>query len=492
MLVDGEMARIVEQMELALSKGSSDIYQRGDQLVQLLPVPDAPPRISILDEPAVTFRLSKTVKFRKFASRGKGEAARLEAVRTDPVPKYVKSLLSSKRWPTIRVLNGIIDAPTLRSDGSILQDPGYDKATGLYAAIGTGWPRIAEHPTHDDARRAIVELLEPFKEFDWSDNASISAFVCLILATLIRESLPKAPAMLIDAAQAGSGKSMLTDCASIIATGTAAPLEPFPENDDEEIRKIILSKAIGAQRMLTFDNVRTGWGIDSPALNMLLTSEQFGGRILGQSKSVNVPTRMSVVFTGNNIRPIGDLVRRCVGIRLIPSVEFPQNRTFAIPDLVGYVTEHRKRLAVAALTILRAHTVASRPQCGLHPVGSFEVWSRTVRAAAVWVGLADPAASQTRFQADDDDREAVHSLLAALARLYPASAEFKARDIYAVWAMNEDLREAIRPARDGQAPSLESIGRILAARKDRKCAGLVLRSSRHRENALTYWIERDA
>jgi putative DNA primase/helicase len=51
------------------------------------------------------------------------------------------------------VLSGVINAPTLRADGSMLSKPGYDSATGLlFAPNGSEFPDIPDRPSHAEAK----------------------------------------------------------------------------------------------------------------------------------------------------------------------------------------------------------------------------------------------------------------------------------------------------------------------------------------------------
>src|SRR5207248_1804279 len=69
------------------------------------------------------------------------------------------------RW-TFRKLNGVVHAPTLRADGSLLTTAGYDPASGLlYDPNGVDYPAIDDKPTRADALAAVEVLKEPFCEF---------------------------------------------------------------------------------------------------------------------------------------------------------------------------------------------------------------------------------------------------------------------------------------------------------------------------------------
>ena len=64
-------------------------------------------------------------------------------------------MAAQERW-RFRVLTGVIAAPTMREDGSLLLDDGWDKASGLYLDKGgVGFPAIPNVPTRADALAAL-------------------------------------------------------------------------------------------------------------------------------------------------------------------------------------------------------------------------------------------------------------------------------------------------------------------------------------------------
>ena len=66
-----------------------------------------------------------------------------------PQTAVLNAALAPKEWPDLRPLLGIVGAPVLRPDGTLLQQPGYDPATCLYLAskvplepVRRPWPRL--------------------------------------------------------------------------------------------------------------------------------------------------------------------------------------------------------------------------------------------------------------------------------------------------------------------------------------------------------------
>jgi len=85
-----------------------------------------------------------------------------------------------------------------------------------------------------------------------------------------------------------------------------------------------------------------------------LTGEQMEGRLLGTSSTAALSTRTLFMSSGNNVRPLGDMIRRTIVINLDPRVETPSSRQFARPDLLNELRRDRTKYVTAALTVVQA------------------------------------------------------------------------------------------------------------------------------------------
>ena len=106
-------------------------------------------------------------------------------------------------------------------------------------------------------------------------------------------------------------------------------------------------------------------------------------------------------------------------IRLAAMQENPEERTdFEHGNLLAWVADsNRPRLAIAALTILRAYFVAGRPVQAGGVWGSYESWSALVRGSIVWAGLTDPLKTRETAKADDQSGAIVRGLIGGLLKL---------------------------------------------------------------------------
>jgi putative DNA primase/helicase len=85
--------------------------------------------------------LSRAAVWKRFDRRSK------TTVRIDPPMPVVHLLLSREGEWRFPLLRGVITTPTIRSDGSLLIEPGYDAPTGLLLVAPPALPPIPAHPT---------------------------------------------------------------------------------------------------------------------------------------------------------------------------------------------------------------------------------------------------------------------------------------------------------------------------------------------------------
>jgi hypothetical protein len=164
---------------------------------------------------------------------------------------------------------------------------------------------------------------------------------------------------------------------------------------------------MSGERLVLFDNLDGKFG--NAVLDAALTATSWTDRILGINRMAKCPLYVSWFATGNNVAIAADTARRICHVRLESDRERPEQRQdFKHADLLGYIGEHRTELLTAALTILRGYICAGHPDMNLSAWGSFEGWSRLVRAAVFWVGLPDPG--ETRIQLQDQADTAAESM----------------------------------------------------------------------------------
>lgn len=112
----------------------------------------------------------------------------------DPPMSIVRTLLARRGRLRFPSLTGVVNVPMMRADGSILDAPGYDAATGLlFDPLGITFPPIPNRPTRNDAEKALVRLNDVIKDFPFVEQMHRSVALSAILTGCCRRSLQTAP-----------------------------------------------------------------------------------------------------------------------------------------------------------------------------------------------------------------------------------------------------------------------------------------------------------
>lgn len=404
-IMAGEIHRVVDAAEQELAQ-SRRHYQRGSLIVTVVTDPGTrETRVQDVSQPALVRALAGVATWERFDARAQ------DWVRIDPPARHAAVLFDANSYTHLPVLNGLARQPYLRPDGSLMTVAGYDSATGMFGVFDTREFSIPENPSRSEAEQALAVLQDMLAEFSFAAKTDRAAALAAILTAVIRPSLPLAPMFHAQAHVVGSGKSYLCELITAFATPQCGTPTTFPA-DDEECRKLLLAELLSAPAVIQFDNL-TGDLVAHKSLCTVLTSEFLAGRILGVSKTASVSTRALFLSSGNNVGPVQDMTRRCITIRLDPSLEIPAARTFTRPDLVRDLRSERGRHVSAALTIVRAWIVAGRPKTTCKSLASYGDWSDLCRQPLLWLGCDDPTASVFEAMAEDPDRETLARLLVA-------------------------------------------------------------------------------
>jgi hypothetical protein len=467
--------KVIDEAIAALAV-RKDVFQCNGELVHIV-IDDRPlarktssggpaPRKRVIPLPLLRDMLSECAQFLSF-KKGK-DSAPGEWVKTHPPDFAVKGVAARGQYALVRHLESIVESPMLRPDGTILDEPGYDERTGILYSPTIDFDRVLSHPTLADAQRALAELREVFADFPFLKAMHEAAALASLLTMFARHAFEgPAPLTLIDGNTRGCGKGLLADAMGHIATGRPIPVMANPK-DDAEMAKTITSLADVGASIILIDNIEGDLG--SPSLDMALTGRVWTGRRLGVNQMVQAPIKFTWLATGNNVRLVGDLVRRVEHVRLESPEEKPEERTgFRHENLRVWVVEHRAHLVIACLTVLRGYIVAGRPNMRLKPWGSFEAWTDLVRASIVWVGLPDPGATRDDLaEACDTEGNCLAALIDALEISDPERSGLTTSQILQLVGRSGNdhaaLRDAINelcPTRDGKPPSTRILGKKL-------------------------------
>lgn len=401
--IGGRIHNLRDVAEQELAKRGR-YYQRGGLIVTIITDPTTKEVMSKeVSVPALTIALASVVGWEKYNMRSK------DWVAIDPPTKIVTALHDSSAYRYLPALNGIINQPYLRPDGTLMSKAGYDEATDLFGVFNSNEFDIPDEPTKKDAEIALELISGLLSEFFFATEADKTAALSAILTASIRPSLSLAPMFHVRAPQISSGKTFLCAIVSAFATPQRSAPTIFPR-DDEECRKLLLSEFLRAPAVIEFDNL-TGDLVAHKSLCAALTSEFLKGRILGVSKTTSVSTRALLLSSGNNVGPVQDMTRRCLTINLDPECENPASRVFKNPDILSDLHRDRAKYVTAALTVIRAWIIAERPISKCRPLTSFEEWSNLCRQPLMWLGLTDPTEPLFELMSDDPDQMILGLLL---------------------------------------------------------------------------------
>lgn len=509
-IVGTDMKPIVNAAESALLSAGVGIYQRARMLArvttdgaQIKGIERAPDTPTIEPVPRAWLR-------EEMGSSAQWRSQSKDGVRNVQPPMWaVDTLLARGSWQFL-YLTAVVESPCLRADGTVLDTPGYDERTGLLYLPSCNIPAIPENPSQADAQRALGTLSEPFADFPFaapdseetSEKTSWAATLAAALTPFARHAIDGCvPMFSVSAPTRGTGKTLLVDTLSLIATGRLATRATQADDDAEE-RKRLVALCLAGDSVVLLDNVERP--LRSTVLSMALTARAIRDRLLGGNLMVTVPMNGVWFVTGNNLQFRGDLSRRVVPILLDPSVEFPEERAgFRHDDLLGWVQQERGRLVAAALTILRAFVVAGKPQQKLTPYGSFEQWAMLVRTCVAWLTGIDPTGGRKALREQDTDHETLSALLATWANEVGEGPKKRAtvaqlvERCEAAGGLYDADATALRDALgalctdyDGKRLDRRRIGYALRQYRDRIAEGRALRRGEKGKAGAEWWVEK--
>jgi hypothetical protein len=325
-------------------------------------------------------------------------------VQINPPDDVIEALLTRGDWD-FPSAHGIINTPTLRRDGSLLCVSGYDRTTGLWykSPLNFTLPPMADEPTRDDALAALKLLEDLVDEFPFVDDVARSVAIAGLMTPVLRGAFKVAPLFFIHKPEAGTGASYLVELISCLATGR--PAAPFKASSDpKELTKELSAAAFEAKPILNLNNIT--FDLASPDLAQMVTEGVLDIRPFGKNDELRTcDCRGTTSFAnGNNVRIVGELVRRVVNCRIDAKMECPEHRVFRHKPVEEVLAARGKYLA-AVFTIARAYKVAGEPQIeAAKAIAGFEEWSRWVQRPLLWLGRADPFVSQEGARAQDPER----------------------------------------------------------------------------------------
>lgn len=384
----------------------------------------------------------------------------IKEVRELVMPKTCGTILGRRDWPLLQ-LRGIVTAPVVRQDGTIVQAPGYDRVTGLYMHPRVPLRRLHPEVTEESVERAKkVVLGQMLADFPFVNDSDRAQYLGALLSPIIRHYVPgPTPLLVITGTSQGSGKTLLMDAFGYIY-GLA--VTQWPEND-AELRKAVTAKLWDCgDPVIAMDNLPNGHVIKSPILSSLATSATWSDRLLGSTSSVTIPNDRLWVLTGNNLSTGGDNARRTLWVRLDPNCPNPDQRDdFIVGDLRQWLEQNASTVVAALVTMVRGWLAAGAKTMNTR-MGDYSRWASTVAGildyldVPGWLANRDDAATGM----DEEAQE-----WAAFLTAWHNTPELSSRTVTTKELVA--LKEVVPRLHNGDLPSTKQLGHWLKARQGR-------------------------
>jgi len=486
----------LQELDAALAASELLIFQRSGKVVLVSVTTDCEqeevrraanaPVIREISVPAAQQLAMKVAKFTRWDGRKKG-----------PVPGEcprdlaVHYLEKADGWG-LRSLTGIVEAPTLRPDGTILQTPGFDAASSILYLPSGEFPSISETPIRSDALAALEALRCVVRGFEFASPDAEAVWIAAAMTAVVRKTLRTAPLFAFSAPVMGAGKTLAADLVSIIASGHEPAVMSQGRSPDED-RKRLLSVLMRGDGVIQIDNCELP--VEGDALCAILTAPEWQERILGRSETIKVPTNAAFLATGNNLTFRGDMSTRALMCKILPRFERPEERCFSW-DARAETSSSRAQLVTAVLTIIRAYIVAGHPSVDCKPFGRFEEWQQWIQKPLLWLGAADPCKTRSIVERNDPERETFGRLVHLWSCVFGEQA-IRTKDIgaleLALAGAPPEARELYELACELSGGKGRDVfngvvfGKYLVAKEERLCGGYRLIQGEDRKRKVATW-----
>ncbi|WP_374512710.1 hypothetical protein [Niveibacterium sp.] len=507
-LLPGESPRAVREAAQGLADAGV-FFLRGDKVARVTAEGDCP----VLSEAALMLALELVNRYIK--QRANSETWNV----TDCTERHVKAVRAAGSETGLPTLNAVATAPLVLPSERLLNAPGFDADSGvmLVCPPGADFYEVAARPTLHDAADALRRIWEVIAGFPFVGPEYVGAAFAALLTAHLRPVLRTAPAFVVTATTAGTGKTLLSQVIAAMLHRPAV-FGSMPLDDQREAAKELMGNLRAGIAGKVIDNVVTGYTLTGcEPFASVLTSETWGVRLLGVNDTEVHSTRVLWLITGNNISVGADFIRRTIVIDMDARVERPELRRFTF-DPHAAMRARRQEMAAALNTLVLAWFAAGSPRPDT-PVGSYDDWDTLVRSPLVWLArelpsvapdlpvFADPYQTTEREAAEDPDITALSALLPFWLATWPMGA--RVADVVALWKDRRcdhyghyqpslasverqdtpalDALEAV--ARRGSDLNTRVLGKWLSGVRGRVVAGLRLESRSGGKGVACWFVE---
>lgn len=387
-------------------------------------------------------------------------------------PTRVLHMVGEASNNKFKSLTGIVEHPFIDSNWKLIQKEGYNGMTGLYTMLHHKLKITRMNPK--EAYKYLTEVV--FDEFPFNTDLDRAVAVAAMLTSVQRPTIAGdsgMPGFGIVSPIQSSGKTTLAQLISYSVSNRPVAASSW-SNDEEELGKHILAILQEGHSCVLFDNIKQGSTIQSGRLAMAMSNDIYGGRQLGENKTIEVPSSAIWIFTGNGIKFVGDFATRIYPITINPDMEDPNTRIFKRDNIGQWAMDNRKKILSAVLSII----VSGK---GMREIGGstrFKLWDKYVRRPLYKVSGIDVNDAIKNNQKDDPLQLAKMNLLTQLYDEFK-SADFTTKDIIRKATAFEETESEIGSALDdllgNKSKNSLSVGRFLSSMVDMVLGNLSLK-----------------
>ncbi len=227
------------------------------------------------------------------------------------VRAVAEDILHNPNLPLQRI-HGLVTTPTFRHDFSVITNPGFDLASGLYYSPDPSLETFTfeTNASKMKAEASLALLFELLTDFPFKNESERYSYLAILLTLFLRSAISGVvPCLAIDGNGQSVGKGLLSTMLSLIAYGEDIATNSAPKSREEWASKLDSILLRGAP-FSVIDNIVGSFASDDFA--SVLTSAKRTVRIKGLSKVVDVPVNTVWVLNGNDLTLDSDLSQRMI------------------------------------------------------------------------------------------------------------------------------------------------------------------------------------
>jgi len=354
-----------------------------------------------------------------------------------PPLNIVRPMLAAENIP-LPVLSRIVTAPVFSENGKLIDKPGYNQDGRIFYYPGNfNIDPIPDTPSVDEVQHSIDFIKQLFQDFPFVSDADRAAAWAALFVIPCRDMIRgPVPATIYESPEAGTGKGLLCECSLYLFT--AGNWEKFtPTQSEDEERKRYTAGLENGKPAFILDNYNDLSGAQTA---VILTSDTWSDRRLGEGRIITMPIRQQICATGNNITLSTEIARRVIRCRIEAKVDRPWLRTgFKIENLMEWTQVNRAELVRSILMIIQSWIAAGKPKWTGRALGSYFEWSYIVGGILQHIGVKGFLDNILEiYEQSDMEGRAIRDFISAWWLKYK-SEEQKAVDLFQIAKVIESL-----------------------------------------------------